>query len=83
MVMLNIELPKTVVDLLERDPVLKRIIENVAEKAIRDVLIEILALDQLLSDSKLKEEDVIELDRMVKKKAWKKLKSGVTSNRHE
>jgi len=83
MVMLNIELPKTVVDLLERDPVLKRIIENVAEKAIRDVLIEILALDQLLSDSKLKEEDVIELDRMVKKKAWKKLRSGVTSNRHE
>jgi len=83
MVMLNIELPKTVADLLERDPVLKRIIENVAEKAIRDVLIEILALDQLLSDSKLKEEDVIELDRMVKKKAWKKLRSGVTSNRHE
>jgi len=83
MVIIDIELPKPVTELLKRDPILRRVVENVAGKAVRDILIEILALDQLLSDSKLKEEDVAELDKIVKAEAWKKLKSHVIGNRHE
>ena len=51
MVIIDIELPKPVTELLKRDPILRRVVENVAGKAVRDILIEILALDQLLSDS--------------------------------
>ncbi len=83
MVMIDIELPKPVAELLKRDPILRKVVKNVAKRAVKDILIEILALDQLLSDSKLKEEDIVELDKIIKAEAWKKLRSRVIDNRYE
>ncbi len=83
MVMIDIELPKPVAELLKRDPILRKVVKNVAKRAVKDILIEILALDQLLSDSKLKEEDIVELDKIIKAEAWKKLRSRVINNRYE
>jgi len=81
--MIDIELPKPVAELLKRDPILRKVVKNVAKRAVKDILIEILALDQLLSDSKLKEEDIVELDKIIKAEAWKKLRSRVINNRYE
>jgi len=81
--MIDIELPKPVAELLKRDPILRKVVKNVAKRAVKDILIEILALDQLLSDSKLKEEDIVELDKIIKAEAWKKLRSRVIDNRYE
>jgi len=83
MVMIDIELPKPVAELLKRDPILRKVVKNVAKRAVKDILIEILALDQLLSDSKLKEEDIVELDKIIKAEAWKKLRSRVIDNRYK
>ena len=41
---------------------------------MRGALIEIFALDQLLSSSKLTKKGVAELDRIIEAKAWKKLR---------
>jgi len=83
MVMIDIELPKPVAELLKRDPILRKVVKNVAKRAVKDILIEILALDQLLSDSELKKEEIVELDKMIKAEAWKKLRSRVIGNRYE
>ena len=79
MVMLDIKLPRSVAELIKRDPVLRSLVENVVERSVRDILIEIFALDQLLSSSKLTEKDIIELDKIIKAKAWEKLRKHVNS----
>lgn len=81
-VMLDIKLPKSVAELIRRDSILRSLVESVAERNIMEVLIEIFALDQLLSSSRLTEEDIIELDRIIKTRAWEKLRKYVGSG-HE
>lgn len=82
-VTLDIRLPKPVAELIKRDPVLRRLVEQVAEKSVRDMLIEIFGLDQLLSSSRLTEKDVAELDKIIKAMAWEKLRKYVDSGGHE
>lgn len=80
MVVIKLELPDLVKRLLERDPLLREILENTIRRKALDILLEILALDELLRDSQLTEEDIIELDRILKSKAWEKLKDHAVSN---
>jgi len=82
-VTLDIRLPKPVAELIKRDPVLRRLVEQVAEKSVRDMLIEIFGLDQLLSSSRLTEKDVAELDKIIKAMAREKLRKYVDSGGHE
>jgi len=82
-VMLDVRLPRPVAELIRRDPILRMLVEKAVEKSIRDALIEILALDQLLSDSKLTEEDVVALDKIIKARAWEKLRNYADSGGHE
>ena len=62
-----VEVPEEVAALLEKEPLLRSAIEGVVRKEITEYLLTVLTLDRLTEDSKLSEEDVMRLSKVIKR----------------
>ena len=70
----TIELPEEVLMLIERNEILRRLVESVAKESIKDFLIKFLSFDKILSEIGLTEEEIMEVDEEVKESIWSKVK---------
>ena len=62
-----VEVPEEVAALLEKEPLLRSAIEGVVRKEITEYLLTVLTLDRLTEDSKLNEEDVMRLSKVIRR----------------
>ncbi len=69
---IQIEVPESIATLLEKDELLKKMIEEKIIIDVKEYLLEIMVLDTLAKDSELTEEDILEVDRKIKGSLWKK-----------
>ncbi len=69
---IQIRIPENIAVLLEKDELLKELIEERILKDIKEYLLEIIVLDTLAKDSELSEEDILEIDKKIKGSLWKK-----------
>ncbi len=67
MVRVAIEVPEEVAVLVERDPLLRLAIAEVVRREVTEYLLTIMALDKLTENSKLDEEDALEIGKLVKR----------------
>ncbi len=67
MAIISIELPEELAVLVEEDPFLRRAIEDIVKKEVTEYLLTIMALDNLTETSRLSEEDVLKLGKLVKR----------------
>ncbi len=70
---IQIEVPEEVKILLEEDEVLRKSVESVAKESIKNFLFKFLALDKVLSEKGLTEEEIMEIDEEVKNSLWEKV----------
>ena len=75
----TIELPEEFALLVQQDPLLKKLVENIAVEAIKDKLLKLAIADQLTRDVKITEEELLEIDRRIKRSIAKNY--GI-NNRH-
>ena len=61
-----IEEPKEIAILIEQDSLLKLAVTEAVKKEVTEYLLTLVALDRLTEDSRLSEEDVLEIGRLVK-----------------
>ena len=61
-----IEVPEEIAILIEQDSLLKLAVTEAVKKKVTEYLLTLAALDRLTEDSRLSEEDVLEIDRLVK-----------------
>ncbi len=71
---ITIELPEEVSMLIERNEILRQLVESVAKESIKDFLVKFLSLYRILSETGLTEEEVMEIDKEVKGGLWSKVK---------
>lgn len=79
--MLEIRVPKELELLMKKDETIrnlikKRIIEERMTKELIDELFAVMLFDDLLKENKLSQEDVEEIDKIVKKGIMEKLRIG-------
>ena len=67
MTRLVVEVPEEVTALLEKEPLLRLTIAEAVKKEVTEYLLTITALDKLTEDSKLTEEDIQEIGKLVKR----------------
>jgi len=63
----GIRLPEELAILLERDEVLKSMAEGLLAEELGRLLLKVLVLDKLAERSELTEQDVVELDKRIKR----------------
>jgi len=63
----GIRLPEELAILLERDEVLKSMAEGLLAEELSRLLLKVLVLDKLAERSELTEQDVVELDKRIKR----------------
>ena len=64
---ITIELPKEIHALIESDPFLKLAVERIIREDVVGYVLSILTMDKLTEDSKLTEEDIMKIDKKIKK----------------
>ncbi len=62
-----VEVPEEVAALLEKEPLLRFAVTEVVKREVTEYLLTVMALDKLTEDSRLSEEDVLEIGRLVKR----------------
>ena len=62
-----VEVPEEVAALLEKEPLLRFAVTEAVKKEVMEYLLTVMALDKLTEDSRLSEEDVLEISRLVKR----------------
>ncbi|MEB3773947.1 MAG: hypothetical protein GSR86_03350 [Desulfurococcales archaeon] len=62
-----VEVPEEVAALLEKEPLLRFAVVEAVKKEVMEYLLTVMALDKLTEDSRLREEDVLEISRLVKR----------------
>ena len=67
MTRLVVEVPEEVAALLEKEPLLRLTIAEAVKREVTEYLLTIIALDKLTEDSKLTEEDIQEISKLVKR----------------
>ncbi len=70
MVTITIELPEEIVLLSEKDEILKYMIKE----SLKNIVSKYLLAEELTKDVKVSEEEILEIDSEIKKKAWRELK---------
>ncbi len=75
-----VEIPDEIAYLLEERPELKMLIKRLVEREIKEYLLKILVYDKLAEKSMLKEEDVIEIDKKIKRGIVRRLERDLGSN---
>ncbi len=71
---ITIELPEEVLMLIERNEILKRVVESVAKESIKDFLVKFLSFDKILSETGLTEKEMMKIDEEIKESLWSKVK---------
>lgn len=69
---ITIELPEEIHALIESDPSLKAVIEKIVREDVVSYVLSILAMDKLAEGSKLTEEDVMKIDKIIKEEIKKR-----------
>jgi hypothetical protein len=64
---ISIDVPEEIAVLLDKDPSLKDIIEDIFIDDARRYLLKLLVADKLAEDSKLTEDDIMTIDKIIKK----------------
>jgi len=64
---ITIELPEEIYALIESDQFLKLIVERIVREDVVSYILSILTMDKLTEDSKLTEEDIMKIDREIKR----------------
>ena len=62
-----VEVPEEVAALLEKEPLLRFAVTEVVKREVTEYLLTVMALDKLTEDSRLSEEDVLEIGRLVRR----------------
>ncbi len=62
-----VEVSEEVAALLEKEPLLRFAVAEAVKKEVMEYLLTVMALDKLTEDSRLSEEDVLEISRLVKR----------------
>ena len=70
----GVEVPEEIAVILERDPLLKKMVEERLVSEVKEYFFRVFVLDELLKGSKLTEADVKSLDEEVKRGIWEKYK---------
>ncbi len=74
---ITIELPEEIHALIESDPSLRCIIEKLVREDVVSYVLSILTMDKLAESSKLTEEDVMKIDKMIKEEIRKKIENEI------
>ncbi len=64
---ITIELPEEIHALIESDPFLKLVVERIIREDVVSYVLSILTMDKLTEDSRLTEEDIMRLDKEIKR----------------
>lgn len=64
---ITIELPEEIYALIESDQFLKLMVERIVREDVVSYILSILTMDKLTEDSKLTEEDIMKIDREIKR----------------
>jgi len=76
---IQIEVSESVGVLLERENILKEILAELIEKKLNEYLLTVYALDSLTRESKLTEEEILEIEKEIKKGIVKKWENEINS----
>ncbi len=76
---IQIEVSESIGVLLEREKILKEILAELIEKKLNEYLLTVYALDSLTQKSELTEEEILEIDKEVKKGIAKKWENEINS----
>jgi len=71
---IQIEVPYEVSVLIEKDDLLRKLFERIAVDAFKDRLFKYLIAEELTKDVEISEEEILEIDEVIKENAWKELK---------
>ncbi|MGQ4915110.1 MAG: hypothetical protein ACP6IU_10255 [Candidatus Asgardarchaeia archaeon] len=71
---IELEIPYELAIILKKDPLLKKYLRDKLISELYKKLTQLYIADELFKDSKLTEEDIMELDKKIKKKVMEKLK---------
>jgi len=72
---IQIEVPEDIWILLQKEEQLKQNLQELFIKEIKEYLLTIYALDELTKDSNLTEEDIMKIDKEIKKNIMEKWKN--------
>jgi len=67
MTRLVVDVPEEVAALLEKEPLLRFAVAEVVKKEVTEYLLAVMTLDKLTEDSRLSEEDMLEIGRLIKR----------------
>ena len=74
---ITIELPEEIHALIESDPFLKMVVERIIREDIVSYVLSILAMDKLAENSRLTEENIMEIDGEIKRGIRKKIENEI------
>jgi len=74
---IQIEIPDEVEALMRSNPLIKLMIERMVEDKIKEYLLTMLTMDKLTEESKLTEEDIIELEKDIKKSIRQRIENEI------
>ncbi len=64
---IQIKVPEEIGVLIDSDPTLRSVVEKIVEQDVIEYILTILTMDKLTSDSTLTEEEILEIDKKIKK----------------
>ncbi len=64
---IQVEVPEEIGVLIDSDPTLRSVVEKIVERDVIEHILTILTMDKLTSDSTLTEEEILEIDKKIKK----------------
>jgi len=64
---IQIKVPEEIGVLIDSDPTLRSVVEKIVERDVIEYILTILTMDKLTSDSTLTEEEILEIDKKIKK----------------
>jgi len=74
---IEVEIPEKIAVLLEKNPTLRSHVESIAREEIIRYISMLLEMDKLTKDSELTEEDIMKLDKKIKRAIRKKIENEI------
>ncbi len=75
---IQIEVPEEVEVLMKTNPTIKLMIEKIIKDKVKEYLLTMLTMDKLTEDSKLTEENILELERDIKKSLRERIENEIS-----
>ena len=73
----TIELSEEIHALIESDPFLKLVVERIIREDVVSYVLSVLIMDKLTEDSKLTEEEIMEIDEEIKKEIRRRIEDEI------